>query len=145
MMGGTGEAEDMPNALVRQTKAQTNLGGSLLNAKAVGDTISLVGKETLDGAEVLKLRIADKKGEVYHVYLSPNTYYVLKSTGVSNIQGKNTEISVTYSNFKTIDGLVFPHTMETPSPMGGDMMTVETTSITLNPKIDEAILKKGAK
>lgn len=145
MMGGTGEAEDMPNALVRQTKAQTNLGGSLLNAKSVGDTISLVGKETLDGAEVLKLRIADKKGEVYYVYVSPNTYYVLKSTGFSNIQGKKTEINVTYSNFKTIDGLVFPHTMETPSPMGGDMMTVETTAITLNPKVDEAILKKGAK
>lgn len=145
MMGGTGEPEDMPNALVKQTKAQINLGGSILNAKATGDTISLMGKEKLDGADVFKLRIADKKGESFYLYVSTDTYYVLKSTGFSNIQGKNTEISVTYSNFKTIEGLVFPHTMETPSPMGGDMMTVETTAITLNPKTDEAILKKGAK
>jgi hypothetical protein len=35
--------------------------------------------------------------------------------------------------------------METPSPMGGGTMTVETQSIVLNPKVDEAILKKGAK
>ena len=34
--------------------------------------------------------------------------------------------------------------METASPMGG-MMTIETDSIKLNPKIDESIFKKPAK
>ncbi|MDH4459806.1 MAG: outer membrane lipoprotein-sorting protein [Flectobacillus sp.] len=145
MMGGTGEPEDMPNALVKQTQAQTQLGGSLLHAKIQGDTIKLMGTEKLDGADVYKIRIADKKGESYFVYVGKDSHYVLKSTGVRNIQGQNIEIAVTYSDFKTIDGLVFPHNMETPSPMGGGTMTVETQSIVLNPKVDEAILKKGAK
>lgn len=144
MMGGTGEPEDMPGALIKETLKQTNLGGSLLNYKEKGSTIELVGKEKLDGADVYHLKMTEKNGEITNLFVSASTYYTLKSAGKRNVQGQDIDAEVNFSNFKQIDGLTFPFTMETPSPMGGTM-TIETDSIKLNPTIDEAIFKKPGK
>ena len=144
MMGGTGEPEDMPGALIKESRKQVYLGGSLLNYKDNGATIELVGKEKLEGVDVYHLKMIEKGGDVTNLFVSTANYYVLKSAGKRNIQGKEIEAEVNFSNFKQIEGLTFPYTMETASPMGG-MITIETDSIKLNPKIDESIFKKPAK
>ena len=144
MMGGTGEPEDMPGALIKESRKQVYLGGSLLNYKDNGATIELVGKEKLEGVDVYHLKMIEKGGDVTNLFVSTANYYVLKSAGKRNIQGKEIEAEVNFSNFKQIEGLTFPYTMETANPMGG-MMTIETDSIKLNPKIDESIFKKPAK
>jgi hypothetical protein len=61
------------------------------------------------------------------------------------INAKSTDIELSFSNFKAVDGLIFPFTTEIPSPMGGGQMTMEVDSIKLNPTIDEAIFKKPSK
>lgn len=144
MMGGTGEAEDMPGALVKESRKQVNLGGSLLNYKENGSTVELVGKEKLDGVDVYHLKLTEKNGDITNLFLSTSNYYTLKSAGKRNIQGKDIDAEVNFSNFKQIEGLTFPFTMETASPMGG-MMTIETETIKLNPTIDDTIFKKPAK
>ena len=144
MMGGTGEPEDMPGALVKESRKQVNLGGSLLNYKENGSTVELVGKEKLEGVDVYHLKLTEKNGDITNLFISTTNYYTLKSSGKRNIQGKEIDAEVNYSNFKQVEGLTFPFTMETASPMGG-MMTIETDSIKLNPKIDETIFKKPAK
>ncbi len=144
MMGGTGEPEDMPGAEIKEALKQTNLGGALLNYKEKGSTVELVGKEKLDGADVYHLKLTEKSGDVSHLFLSASTYYTLKSSGKRKIQGQEIDAEVNFSNFKQVEGLTFPFSMETASPMGGTM-TIETESIKLNPTIDESIFKKPAK
>lgn len=144
MMGGTGEPEDMPGAMIKETLRQTNLGGALINYKEKGSTLELVGKEKMDGADVFHLKLTEKNGEATNLYLSASTYYTLKSAGKRNVQGQDIDAEVLFSNFKQVEGLTFPFTMETPSPMGGTM-TIETESIKLNPTIDETIFKKPVK
>ena len=144
MMGGTGEPEDMPGAMIKESRKQVYLGGSLMNYKENGSTIELVGKEKLEGVDVYHLKLTEKAGDITNLFVSTSNYYVLKSAGKRNIQGKEVDAEVNFSNFKQIEGLTFPYTMETASPMGG-MMTIETDSIKLNPKVDESIFKKPAK
>ena len=145
MMGGTGEPEDMTIAEIKEARKQIELGGSLLNYKEKGSVIELVGKEKLDGADVYHLKLTEKNGEVANMFLSASTYYTLKTSGKRKVQGQEMDVDVSYSNFKQVEGITFPHTMEVPSPMGGGTMTVETESIKLNPTIDESIFKKPAK
>lgn len=145
MMGGTGEPEDMPGALIKESRKQVNLGGSLLNYKESGGTVELVGKEKLDGVDVYHLKLTEKSGDISNLFLSTSNYYILKTAGKRNVQGKDVEAEVMYSNFKQVEGLTFPHTMEVPNPMAGGTMTIETDSIKLNPKVDETIFKKPAK
>jgi outer membrane lipoprotein-sorting protein len=68
----------------------------------------------------------------------------VKVTGKVKANGQEVDTEVNFSNYKAIDGLYFPHTMETASPMGG-MMTVDTVSIEINPAIDASIFAKPAK
>jgi hypothetical protein len=145
MMGGTGEAEDMPGSLVKESKKQMMIGGGLLNYKESGSSVELVGKEKLDGAEVYNIKLTNKSGEVTNYYISVTTNFILKSAGKIKAQGQETDNEVTYSNFKQVDGLTFPFTREQPNPQMGGMMTVETDSIKLNPTIDADFFKKPAK
>ena len=144
MMGGSGEPEDMPGALIKESRKQVNLGGSLLAYKENGSALDLVGKEKLEGVDVYHLKLTEKGGDVTNLFISASNYYTLKSSGKRNVQGKEIDAEVNFSNFKQVEGLTFPYTMETASPMGG-MMTIETESITLNPKVNESIFKKPSK
>jgi hypothetical protein len=145
MMGGTGEAEDMPGSLVKESKKQMIIGGGLLNYKDNGAKVELVGKEKLDGADVYNIKIIDQSGEITNYYLSASTYYILKTAGKIKIQGQEIDSDVSYSNFKQVEGLTFPFTREQPNPQMGGTMVVETESIKLNPTIDANFFKKPTK
>lgn len=145
MMGGTGEPEDLPREQVKAAISQKNIGSSLLIAKNEGSKIDLVSKEKLDGAEVYLLKITKKNGEESQVFVSVSTGFIVKSINKMNVQGQQVDAEVLYSNYKSIDGLFFPFTIETPSPMGGGNMVIETASIDLNPILDPSIFAKPAK
>ena len=145
MMGGTGEPEDLPREQVKAAISQRNIGSSLLIAKNEGSKIDLVSKEKLGGADVYLLKITKKNGEESQVFVSASTGFIVKAINKMNVQGQQVEAEVLYSNYKSIDGLFFPFTVETPSPMGGGNMVVETASIDLNPVLDVSIFAKPAK
>jgi outer membrane lipoprotein-sorting protein len=145
MMGGTGEPEDLPREQVKANISQKNIGSSLLIAKNEGSKIDLVSKEKLDGAEVYLLKVTKKSGEESQVFVSASTGFIVKAINKMNVQGQQVEAEVLYSNYKSIDGLFFPFTIETPSPMGGGNMVIETSSIDLNPVLDASLFTKPAK
>ena len=79
------------------------------------------------------------------MYVSASTGFVVRTVNKMNVQGQMIDAEVNYSNYKAVDGLYFPFTVETPSPMGGGMMTVETTTIELNPTLDGTLFNKPKK
>ncbi|WP_026998043.1 hypothetical protein [Flectobacillus major] len=144
MMGGNGEPQDLPGAVVKQSKGQMEFGGALLGYKEKGATIEYIGKEKVDNVETYKLKLTEKNGDVSNLFISPSTYFILKTTGKRVVNGQEMDVEISFSDFKKVEGLVFAHTTEMPSPMGGNM-TIEIDSIKLNPTVDEAIFKKPAK
>ena len=138
MMGGTGQPEAMPADQVKMAASQKNIGSTLIIAQKEGSKIELVSKEKLDGADVYLLKVTKTSGEESQIYVSASTYYIVKVAGKIKANGQEVDTEVNFSNYKAVDGLYFPHTMETASPMGG-MMTVDTISIEINPSIDANI------
>lgn len=145
MMGGSGEPEDMPKEMIKVSKNQESVGSVLLNAKLEGNKIDLVNKEKLDGADVYVVQITKKDGDVGTAYVSASTYLILKFATKVNLGGQVVDTELKFSNYKAIDGLYFPFSMETASPMGGGTMQVDTTSIEINPALDAAIFVKPVK
>jgi outer membrane lipoprotein-sorting protein len=144
MMGGTGQPEAMPADQVKMAASQKNIGSTLIIAQKEGSKIELVSKEKLDGADVYLLKVTKTSGEESQIYVSASTYYIVKVAGKIKANGQEVDTEVNFSNYKAVDGLYFPHTMETASPMGG-MMTVDTISIEINPSIDANIFAKPTK
>lgn len=144
MMGGTGEPEDMPSEQVKMADSQKTLGSILTNAKKDGYKIELVSKEKLDGADVYLLTVTKPSGEDSKVYVSAATNFVVKTQAKVQANGQEIDSEVSFSNYKMVNGLAFPYTIETANPMGG-MMTVETVSVEINPAIDPVIFAKPSK
>ncbi len=144
MMGGTDSPEPMPAEQVKLASSQKYVGSTLLIAQKEGSKIELVNKEKLDGADVYLLKVTKSSGDVAQVYVSALTYFIVKTTGKLKANGQEIDTEVLFSNYKSVDGLYFPFTMETASPMGG-MMTVDTSSVEINPSMDASIFDKPAK
>ena len=140
MMGGTGEPEDMPADQLKDAKSQLALTDALLFSKLSGATFEVLSKEKVDGADAYKLKVTAKEGNTFNAIVSATSYHLLRVNVVTGGQ----EQEITFSNYKDVDGLIFPFTTELPSPMGGTM-TIETDSIKVNPTVDVAIFNKPAK
>lgn len=142
MMGGTGAPEDLPEDQAKAIKAQLNPMGSLFKAKSDGSKIELQGKENLDGAEVYVLRVTTPEGNSKDLYVSANTYFILKEKSKVNVNGQMVDVDSKMSNYKMIDGLAIPHAVESFNPMLGASMLIETTEVEINPKIDPVVFKR---
>jgi len=144
MMGGTGEAEDLPTDQIKASDSQEQIGSALSGEKNQGAKIELVSKEKLDGADVFLLTVTKSNGETAQVYVSASTYFVLKTTGKVKANGQEIDTETNFSNYKAVDGLYFPFTVEAASPMGG-MMQIDTTGVELNANIDPSIFSRPKK
>ena len=98
----------------------------------------------MDGADVYLMKVTKTNGEESQVYVSASTYFIVKTSGKVKANGQEIDSEVNFSNYKAVEGLYFPFTIETASPMGG-MMTVETSAVELNAKLDPSIFAKPAK
>lgn len=140
MMGGTGEPETMPANEVKQQISQLDPFGALVNYKVKGAKAELVGKEKLDKKDVYHLKVTNKEGVVIDEYLDANTFLVSKVK--VDMNGQEGEIGL--YDYKEVDGIKFPNTMDISNDQLG-VMSFITTKITLNSKLDDSLFKKPVK
>src|SRR5689334_7197752 len=74
--------------------------GGLVDWKAKGHTVELVGKESVDGADAYKLKLTKKSGKVEYHYLDAETYLLVKEEGTVKRRGTEMEGEYTFSDYK---------------------------------------------
>jgi hypothetical protein len=139
MMGGTGEPEIMPAEMAKGAISQT-VAFSFLDYKTDGSKLELIGTEKVKGADAYHLKSTSKTGYVFEAWIDLNSNFITKY--MVELAGEKQEIF--YSNYKTIDGIIFSHTMTTTNPQAGEMV-FETKKITINPTLDLAMFKYNKK
>ncbi|MDZ7292911.1 MAG: outer membrane lipoprotein-sorting protein [candidate division KSB1 bacterium] len=142
-MGST-DPEKMPEEASKEIQEQADFDGPLVDYKEKGHTVELIGKEDLEGTEVYKLKVTLKNGDVRYVYLDGETFVELKWTGIRKRQGAEFEVDTYLSDYKPVDGLVFPHAIES-KVKGQTMNQMTVEKIELNVPVDEAMFKMPAK
>lgn len=138
MAGGSG-AQAIPDDQVKLQKANTYvIGTELATAKNNKYPVELVGKEKLNDKDVFNLKVTRPEG-VVNFYVDAATYQLAGSKATVSMQGQSGEVKSQYSNYKTIDGLTLPSTIELNTPAMPGSITMNLTNIVLNPKVDTAI------
>ncbi len=154
---GTDEPQDMGNDEVDQLKEQADFEGKLWTWKEKVESLELIGKEDMEGTEVYKLKMVEKveieegeesdeekKGDIRYIYMDAENFVILKIQVKKNIQGTETEIEIYQSNYKEVEGIIMPFSMETK--MGGktvNQITIDTFK--LNEEIDDSEFEKPVK
>ena len=140
MMGGTGEPEDMPADQLKQSLSQLDPFGSLVNYKAKGNKVELVGKEKVDKKDAYHLKVTTKEGQFVEQFIDAETYMVSKL--ITSMNGQSAEIGL--GDYKEVEGIKMPHSMEMASPQAGQLVFT-TNKVKINGPVDEATFKKPAK
>ena len=87
------------------------LEGTLVDSKAKGSAVELLGQETVEGASAYKLKITRKSGMVEYLYLDAATFLPLKTTGKRRQMGQDMEYESVPSNYKAVSGVMIPFTI----------------------------------
>ncbi len=129
-MGKT-DPEVMAEDQAKNIKEQADFDGPLMNWQDKGHQIELMGLEETDGTEAYKLKVALANGDVRYHFLDSEYFITIKQEGKTTMQGNEVEFETILSDYKEVDGLMFPHSIES-RPKGapsGQVITIETIEL----------------
>ena len=144
-MMGSKKPENVDDETAIEFKERGNIGGRLMNYKDEGTTAELLGKEDLEGTEVFKIKLTEKSGKVINYFFDTKNYMVLKEKQIVKRNGKEYNTETTMSNYKTVNNVQMPYTMEINtegSQIGSQTVTLD--KIEMNVDIDDNIFKMPA-
>jgi hypothetical protein len=128
-----GSDEDNKNA-----KDDADFDGSLVDYKTKGNTVELVGKEPVEGAEAYKLKITKKNGNIEYNYLDAETYLLVKTEAKRKVRGTEFDGETLYSDYKDVDGMMEPFSVEIGAKDSPQKRKMTFTKIELNVPLDDA-------
>jgi outer membrane lipoprotein-sorting protein len=98
----------MPPAEARTTKLLADFDAPLVDYKAKGEKVTLLGQE-IAGAKAYKLRVTFKDGSTGDYFLDPKTFLLIRSTGLTpGPQGRPRPSETEYSDYKEAGGVLWP-------------------------------------
>ncbi len=100
---------EMPAEQAEMIKDQADIDGPLLDYKAKGSTVELVGLEDANGRKAFHLRITRKGLPPTDLFIDSQNYLDVKAVTV--VPGSGT-MEVAFSDYRSIDGMMVPFTVK---------------------------------
>jgi len=132
-----------PRAMPPETDAaggadQRDVEGPLVDWKKKGHVVQLAGRESIAGAEVDKLKVVLRGGVVRYDYVDVASHMVVRSDVPRVVRGHRVELESTFSDFRKVSGIVFPHHIEFRTKDRPQSLKIVVERIELNPELDPA-------
>jgi hypothetical protein len=117
-------------------KIQSSLASALMDYKARGHQVEMLGEETVEGIRTFKIKLTSKDdGRVTTYFLSIANYTLIKSATNRTIQGKDMEVESWYSDLKENGGVKFFMTRSSRID-GQEFQAIKYEKIELNLPVD---------
>jgi len=140
-MLGIQTPQAVPGPAAELAKNSADFDGALINYKAKGNDIELVGKEQLEGKDVYHLKVTTKGGPVQHYLLDADSGIELRmSAEVELGSGQKQTLTTAMSNYKQVDGIMIPHTV-TQTANGRPLLQWTITTVEFNAVPDDSIFR----
>jgi len=141
---GKKEPEVMPAEQAKDMEEQADFDGPLVDYKTKGNTVELVGKEQVEGADAYNLKVTLKNGDVRNIYLDAETYLEIKVASKRMVRGTEVEGESYLSDYKEVEGLMMPHVMENAQKGSAMRQKLVIEKVEINPVIDDSIFSMAS-
>jgi len=138
MMGAGAQQITGPQA--EMAKADADFDSVLLDYKAKGRKIELVGTEPINGKPAYHLTITMKNGQVQQYYLDVASGLEVRTGTTVEQAGVKTEVTMDLSDYRTVDGLTMPFLMR-QSVNGTPIAEVTIAKWEINVPVDDDLFK----
>jgi len=142
MMGST-EPQPMTADQIDRMKIQADYDGMFYNYAQKGYTVEFEGKEPVDDIQTFVLKLTRPNGDIITSYIDAENYVTLKTKSKMKIQGVDTEAETIFSNYKTVDGILVPYSIETKMN-GKTVMQMVFDEISYNKEVEDSIFEMPA-
>ena len=141
-LAGITTATDMTDAELNDFKTQSKLASQLIDYKARGHKVELLGQEDVEGIKTYKIKLTNKDdGKETTYFISTADNMLIKYNSTREMQGQQFEIENFLSDIKEVNGLKFAMT-RTQKIEGQVFQEIKLSTIELNVTIDEKIFDK---
>ena len=133
---------------------QEDLDGPLVDYAAKGTRVELDGAEKVEGRETYKLKVIEKTGHTFHLWVDAVTFLEAKIEGQPrHLDGTDHPVEVYYRDYRTVAGLQIPFISETRVlPVGKNALGLRDTpvpperividNVVVNPNLGESLFSK---
>jgi hypothetical protein len=137
--GGSNSPTEVAGAEIAEYRSQASIASPLMDYKARGHKVELLGQADVEGIKTFKVKLTNKDdNKVTNYYIGTSDYALIKSESEREIQGQTVNVEVFYSNLKDFNGTKFYMTRD--SKINGESFQTTTyTNVELNIDIDEKI------
>jgi outer membrane lipoprotein-sorting protein len=121
------------------------IDGPLIDHEAKGVSITLEGVDKVDGHDAYRLAAKLPSGVTRHVWIDAETFLDVKvDREVRGPRGQRVIVEVSYSNYRNVDGLQIPLTIESGATASANKDKLMIDKVSLNPPLEDVIFAKPA-
>ncbi|MGA8299295.1 MAG: hypothetical protein WB817_07410 [Terriglobales bacterium] len=138
---GKKDAELMSADDAKEMQETADLDGPLVDYKAKGNTVELLGKEKIEGTDAYKLKVSLKNGDVQTEYIDADSFLEIKEDTTRTVRGTEHEFESSIGDYKEVDGIIFPFAVESGAKGSDQKQKITISKIELNVPVDDSIFK----
>jgi hypothetical protein len=143
-MMGSKDPQAMGPDETKQMDEQAEFDGPLVDYKVKGNTVELVGKEQVEGADAYKVKVTLKNGDVRMMYFDAETYLQIKVEGKRTVRGTEVENESFLSDYKEVDGLMVPFAIESGMKGSPQRQKIVIDKVEYNPAMADSFFAMPA-
>jgi len=137
-LDGRFEPEPLPAEEAAIAAEQADIDGPLVDWKAKGHRVELVGTEALPGGRAHHLKVTLKSGAVRDVWVDATTGLVVKTLSTRIWRGREVPIELTFADYRESGGVLLPRSIETSVAGRPRRLQIVVESVEVNPVLDDA-------
>jgi hypothetical protein len=124
---------------LRSARDAQGIGGLLIDHQARGIAVALEGSDEVEGHRAYRLAVTLPSGSTRRIWVDAQTFLDLKCEREGRVLGGRTGmVSVSYRDYRSINGLQIPMTIETTVAGGNAAQRMVIDNVTLNPSLSDA-------
>ena len=136
-MSGIFEPEPMSPSDASLAIEEADILG-LTDWREKGHQVELMGTEMIDGRETYKFEVTLSGGGVLTGFLDVETALLVRELTTQTVRGRSVEVETTFDDFRSVGGVVFPHSITSRAKDRSESLHVMVEKIEINPPIDKA-------
>lgn len=135
---GKKDAEPLGEEEMKQILEDSDFDGPLINYQQKGNKLEYVGMEPVEGTDAFKLKVTLANGDVRYYYMDTDYYVPIKIDTKRMIRGAEREYETSLGDYKEVDGVYLPHSIESNVKGSPNRAKVTYEKIEANVPMDDS-------
>jgi hypothetical protein len=141
---GSRMPREMPAEAIPLLASQADIDGPLVDYRAKGHQVALVGREKVDGTDCWELRVKLASGGVEDYFLAVRSGLIIKIEGTQKVQGREIKGETLLGDYRSAGGVLWPHTVRSGALDQPDKQVLTVDRVEVNVPMDDARFRMPA-